>query len=268
MSIVAMLVAAVAALSLDAVDAGAAGQLSPDLRMAKPRHVALCGEPTASQACPAIVPGGTRLLRFSATIANTGSGPLQIHASRTCSGCGSMTTEQSILRSDGTILTIPSPAVVLFETEDGHHHWHVQGMEGYALWPLGESAGVPVVSAKYGFCFFDGRHVKPGRNASPTEPVHVVADCGNPESTGLDVGLSVGWGDTYPWYLYGQFIDVTAVGDGRYLLCLTVDGDGAYVERDEDNNQAWAKIRIRDGEVTVLARGRTSCAEQLAPVGS
>ena len=259
--------AVAATLPIAGAEAGVGHRLAPDLGMAAPRHVTLCGLPNDSDVCPDIVSGGTRLLRFSATIQNTGRGPLRIQATRACPDCDTMTTVQGILRSDGTWRTIPSPATVLFETNDDHYHWHVQGMEGYALWPLEASAAEPAVSDKYGFCFFDGRHVRPGMAASPAAPVYRFGDCGIPNSTELDIGLSVGWGDRYGWDFHGQFIDVTTVADGEYLLCLSADATGAYVERNDDNNDSWAEITIAGDAVTVLAKGRTSCSTRLEAIG-
>lgn len=264
MSVVAMVVTVVVGLVIAGGEADARRQLAPDLRVAKPRQLTLCGPPSESQVCPPVVAGGTRLLRFSATIKNTGRGPLRIHATRVCPDCDSMVTVQEILRSDGTWRKVPSAAMVLFETDDDHYHWHVQGMEGYALWPLRGSAGEPTTSSKYGFCFFDGLHVRPGLDGSPPAPEYRFGDCGNPNSTELRMGLSVGWGDIYPWDFYGQFIDVTEVPDGRYLLCLTADAADAYVERNDDNNESWAEIKLRANRVRIVERGRTSCAEKLS----
>jgi hypothetical protein len=35
--------------------------------------------------------------------------------------------------------------------------------------------------------------------------------------------MSVGWADTYNWFLPGQYVEVTGVLDGEYILDTTVD---------------------------------------------
>lgn len=256
------------ALALPMAPAGPAAAASstpllPDLRMARPAHVRLCAPPATTDPCPPPTVDGTRLLRFSTIIFNKGHGPLRLVGTRACPECDTMTVEQEVLRSDGTIRVIPNDGVMRFETNDSHHHWHVLGMESYKLWGLGALAEEPAVSDKYGFCFFDGLQHRPGVAGSPNWPAYGIEDCGGPDSIRLEVGLSVGWGDIYPWYFHGQFIDITGVSDGRYLLCVTADPEGVVKERRDGNNEAWAEILISGDTVRVLARGNSQCADQL-----
>ena len=89
--------------------------------------------------------------------------------------------------------------------------------------------------------------------------------CGDAYSLRTHVGLSVGWADTYPWFFAGQFIEVTGVPDGRYLVCATADADGRVLEGREHDNQSWARIRVRDDDLTLLRDGRSPCAAHLPP---
>ncbi len=85
----------------------------------------------------------------------------------------------------------------------------------------------------------------------------------------LTVGLSVGWGDEYPWDYAGQRIGVTGGADGEYLLCLTADPSGDFLELDDANNEAWAHIELITlsdpyrVQVQVLSDGRTGCQSQV-----
>jgi hypothetical protein len=75
------------------------------------------------------------------------------------------------------------------------------------------------------------------------------------------MGISQGWGDTYGSSLAYQWIDVTGVPNGTYWLIATADKENAYLETNEKNNCAWARIRLsrRATVVTVLTRG-VGCA--------
>ena len=74
-------------------------------------------------------------------------------------------------------------------------------------------------------------------------------NCLEPDSTsgGLDhykQGMSVGWTDEYNWFLPGQYVEVTGVPDGDYILDTTVDPTGRLVESDKTNNCGSVRIRL------------------------
>ena len=107
-----------------------------------------------------------------------------------------------------------------YEVGDGHRHWHAVDFEGYRLFRLGVADPTPRVGAKFGFCFFDVRRIRPfARHARG----YLESGCGTPSSTRVHVGLSAGWGDIYPWDFAGQYVDVTGLKRGEYLLCVTAD---------------------------------------------
>ena len=58
------------------------------------------------------------------------------------------------------------------------------------------------------------------------------------------MGLSVGWGDTYPGGLPGQFVDVTDVPDGRYRLWVEADATGSFREATRDNNVNFSDLAL------------------------
>ena len=70
------------------------------------------------------------------------------------------------------------------------------------------------------------------------------------------MGLSVGWGDEYPWHLFEQEIDITDL-QGRYRLRATADPFDWFDELDETNNEVVVDIQLEfEGEqpvVTVLS---------------
>jgi hypothetical protein len=57
-------------------------------------------------------------------------------------------------------------------------------------------------------------------------------------------GLSPGWVDIYEWYLPGQYLDVSGVPNGDYVLETTADPDNKLVESNENNNCGTVLIRL------------------------
>ncbi len=122
---------------------------------------------------------------------------------------------------------------------------------------------------------FDGhRWLRPDLRRAKPLPRYGFYSCGVPgqsqDATHLTVGLSIGWGDMYPWNYAGQRIDVSSVPDGDYLLCLSADPLRQFTERREGNNEGWAKLRLTSHpdptfhvSVDILARGTPPCAKQV-----
>jgi len=57
-------------------------------------------------------------------------------------------------------------------------------------------------------------------------------------------GITSGWMDTYDWYLPDQYMEVSGVGDGVYLLQTEADPDHLLVESDRSNNCGGVYIRL------------------------
>jgi hypothetical protein len=57
-------------------------------------------------------------------------------------------------------------------------------------------------------------------------------------------GLSVCWADEYHWSLSGQWIDVTGLGRGDYVLEVEVNAERFFEEADYSNNSAAVPVRI------------------------
>ena len=256
-----------AALVIPANASAASPPLLPDLRMASLREFHLLTINSGPYA-------GHRLLRFTTIMLNVGKGPLEIRGHRDCVStveCPTMTTVQRIRLQNGDWKVVPSTGKMKYEVGDHHHHWHVIGMERYDLFDVQDAGGgTPLRGHKFGFCFFDLARWEnlpgsPSRGVYVEEPEPPNPGCGTPSSLSTRVGLSVGWGDIYPWNFAGQYIDVTNLPNGRYLVCATANPKGRYRELHDWNNQAWARIRITGGSLTVLADGRSQCAKQLPP---
>jgi hypothetical protein len=220
----------------------------PDLRMAKPRDVRLVRE------------HGRRLLRFTTTIVNEGRGPMDVVGKRTCRSttrCPTMRVRQRIRRADGTWEVRPTSARMQYEVGDGHRHWHLVDFEQYRLYRLGVADATARVGAKFGFCFFDVARIRP---FGPTGRRYLEPDCGTPSSLKVHVGLSGGWSDVYPWDFAGQYVDVTGLPRGEYLLCVTADPARSLRQVTTSNDQAWVRLRIGPSGIVVRQVRRSSCA--------
>jgi hypothetical protein len=125
-------------------------------------------------------------------------------------------------------------------------------------WPDGKVLGRLV---KQGFCFLDTDPYQPDLPGAPVHAAWGASGCASTLDTRVRMGLSVGWGDTYPWYLIDERIDVTDLPDGVYRLREIADPNNAFEELDETNNETWADI-----ELTTLPSGvRSSSMVQAGP---
>ena len=118
--------------------------------------------------------------------------------------------------------------------------------------------------AKVGFCFFDTRLYRPSLPRTPKARRYLERTCGVRNSRAIKVGLSVGWSDIYPWNFAWQWINVTGLPAGEYLLKLSADPGQNFLEAREDNNCNWTRIRIPKTGSKVTVLGFT---QRLPPAG-
>lgn len=179
--------------------------------------------------------GTRRLLKFNTTTGNVGAGDVVIGS--------------------------PSDHPQWFEHADCHGHMHFESFAAYRLWtPSGfdtwdqlrrdEPEKLPgeilddhpelrdefVAGHKQGFCIID------------TSPIVANLTQGPPKYTSCDLqGLSAGHADTYNYGLTGQWIDVTDVPDGTYVVELETDPGGLFEETTRANNRAWTTVQLGPG---------------------
>jgi hypothetical protein len=194
--------------------AGAAVGRYPDLRTLPPTNLRL----------DSAVIGGSqhRVLRFSNTVWNAGPGRLELRGD---SSSGRTVAYQRLY--DGTSLVGEWP-VGSFTYHPTHYHWHFEDFAQYELWTRTDyehwlATGRTGSQARWRggkvtFCIADTHQARtlPGSPSSPT----YGAQCGQ----GLQ-GLSIGWGDTYPYSLPDQWIDLGSTGltPGQYVLRSVAD---------------------------------------------
>jgi hypothetical protein len=196
---------------------------------------------------------GTRSVRFGVMIVNQGEGDFILRGRRSNALAGDWQVSQHIVDVGG-YTEKQSPATLVYGG-DGHDHWHIKEVESHVIEDLDGTVLGRVV--KSGFCFFDTDAVRPGLPGAPAAKVYSSADCGGRFDSAIRMGLSVGWGDEYPWHLFEQEIDITDLPEGRYRLRATADPFGWFDELDETNNEVVVDIQLElEGDqpvVTVLS---------------
>jgi hypothetical protein len=144
-----------------------------------------------------------------------------------------------------------------YDVAPSHSHWHFHPFERYELWKPGGKRAL-ARDHKQGFCFGDRHPLEDAR------PAHFRAgDCGlfKPRLFAVREGTSVGYVDIYPAEYHGQWIDITGIRAGRYVLVHRVNPEFALRERSYVNNEASVLIQLRGDDVRVLKRcpGSANC---------
>jgi len=138
--------------------------------------------------------GGTgyrRILRFDTVVMNGGDGDLIVGD-----------------RSDPN-----NPYAAYFVFAPCHGHYHIRDFSVYEL--LDTSGTTVVAGHKQGFCFEDSFKYAGTRS--------------NGYSCAYQ-GITSGWGDWYYKQLTGQWIDITGVPEGDYIVRVTVNLIGIFDE--------------------------------------
>jgi hypothetical protein len=189
--------------------------------------------------------GGNERLRFGVIIGNEGAGDFKLRARRSAFFTDDWAVVQQVDEAGGGFTARTTPATLVYGG-DGHEHWHIKQVERHTLETLdGEVLGEVV---KQGYCFFDTNPLGLDVPRTPSEPVWSSRGCGGKGDSVATMGLSVGWGDEYPWHMFDQQIDVTSVPDGTYRLRAVVDPFGWFEELDETNNEYWEEFELTRDE--------------------
>jgi hypothetical protein len=119
----------------------------------------------------------------------------------------------------------------MFEYHDCHGHRHMHGYASYELRTL--DGGIAATGHKQGFCLLDSQRWLTG-----------AADR---RYTCVDQGLTSGWADLYARTVDGQWVDVTGLPQGDYLLVVTINAEGLLPEAvDHHPNTAAIVVRLPD----------------------
>jgi hypothetical protein len=128
----------------------------------------------------------------------------------------------------------PFGALLEYALHGTHQHWHFLSAARYDLLVAG---GSPRTSEKVGFCLRDTYgtlgYYAGGGTGSWCKP-------GDPDADFVGMGISSGAGDRYRSQVFDQWIDVTELAPGPYVLRVTVNPLGAIAEANTANNVATA----------------------------
>jgi hypothetical protein len=185
--------------------------------------------------------GSRLLMRMDGFVHNRGPGALEIRGS-VPSSLRMSSVVQRVYDSAGGFTdrtSSPGPSL-LFETADGHNHWHLKNAMRYSLWSADRSAQV-TAAQKVGFCLIDSQRIEAvgGQPVYSTVANHFCA-MNAPTAPEVYMGVSAGWRDYYGSSLAFQWVDISDVAPGQYWLRADSDPDGVIQEVDEVNPGAYA----------------------------
>jgi glucose/arabinose dehydrogenase len=187
----------------------------------------------------------TYLLGFRSAVSNLGDGPLIINGHRPGAQAGTMAADQVIEREGAPVEVAPDTGELRYVVSPDHRHWHLLGFERYELRRAGQTAAA-AADHKTGFCLGD-RYASAQRPPSaPSGPVYTSrCGLGEPQLLGIEEGISVGYGDDYKANLEGQYLRLTGLPAGRYVLVHQVNADRRLHELDYTNNAASLLLELR-----------------------
>jgi hypothetical protein len=215
----------------------------PDLRMAKLTNIQLDTTTIA----------GHRLLRYTAQLVNTGTGPFETRGSRKDTSATRLLVHQWIYDSAGNVVQkvpVPKTETYMYWAGDGHNHFHIADLEDGTLTRV--SSGRQVGSlAKHGFHLVDSAAFDTSIPGAPSSAIYGVCGGHSCDDNALRVymGISAGWLDQYYYTTVGQYIDITGLPNGKYVLRDVVDPQHWFTETNTTNNWASATLRIGDNGV-------------------
>jgi hypothetical protein len=198
-----------------------------------------------------------RRLRFGASLANLGPGPLLL-LPRGRGECPSGEHEavqvlHRDVNADG-VFQRPGDRTALRRLtgcmlrHPGHDHWHFDAMAAYSLRRPGTTQAL-VSRPKVSFCLRDNRRV-------PRQRVVVRREHFGECSRTSRQGISPGWVDVYKADLNGQWLALPDDVDNE-ILCLDLRADPLrrLVETDEADNGSTVALRVDGDDVRKVDTG-------------
>jgi hypothetical protein len=235
--------------------------------------------------------GARRCLRFDQIFANTGEGAMELRFSvpRGTTPSRSDVLQRTYWSDSPTHFEESVVGQVEYHGTHGHYHFTSFGLS--RLWSAdatGQRSGskpvrqrktartIPVTLAaagrKVSFCLADTEIDFWGKKGDGPR-TYIAPDCLFPASTDATSdnyvqGITRGWGDIYDYYLPDQYIEVSGVPDGDYILETVGDPDHRLREKSESNNCTSVRIRL-DGMTSaspsVRLLGAGPACSQLQP---
>lgn len=194
----------------------------------------------SADAKPDLIPVLTSLNASTSTETFTG-GACDVTEGLVTSGTRRLLRFTTETRNIGTAdLVLRSPAGnPLFTYAPCHGHYHFNGFAEYRL--LNSSGQSVALGQKVGFCLEDVSRWNTSANS------RAVYNCDYQ-------GIQAGWSDIYSKNLPGQWIDITGVAAGTYVLEIKMDTLNRISESDETNNIGRAEVTFSNTNGAVTSR--------------
>lgn len=203
------------------------------------------------------------VLRFSNTAWNAGPGKFDLRATINPS-TNSGPAFQRVYDTAGGFVDHQVGSIYYHAA---HNHYHFDNWGRYELWTKsaydawvasGRTQGLAQwTSPKTTSCVLDEESVAAVQN-TPALAQYQWTGCNLTSDNTLSMGLSPGWGDTYDYYRFEQWIDLnqTTLSDGQYVLRSVADPNNVLWESDqmadparEGDNEATSTITIAAGAI-------------------
>jgi hypothetical protein len=197
---------------------------------------------------------GRNLLRFSTAVGNQGQGPAILFSGNTSEYAlpdGRQLVKQRLFNFENNVFTQAEDREAgrfVYHPQHGHFH-----LEDYATYRLLNADGSQVMRAdgtvaegdKVGFCLININSSFTTTSGASSSTLPGYNRTGQPStSCGFLQGIHVGRADVYDSIYDGQWIDVTGVANGSYLLEVTLDASNAMMESNEVNNTVRVPVTL------------------------
>lgn len=131
----------------------------------------------------------------------------------------------------------PQEGNPLFTYSECHGHYHTQNFAQYSL--LNADGSVAAEGHKQGYCLSDMSRIDdPAAPSAERPPPGRTTPCNR---------LTAGYADVYDTETPCQWIDITGVPAGQYMLEVTINPDGHIAEVTTDNNTIDVPVTIPGG---------------------
>ncbi|HEY8304560.1 MAG TPA: hypothetical protein VIG42_08235, partial [Solirubrobacteraceae bacterium] len=255
--------AAALAAFLGVVSGAQATVLYPDLKTLPPRNLRFDRTDITAESLGVL----HNVLRFSNTVYNAGEGPLEIRATINQSlNPPSGQAYQRLYEAGGGYKEVLLPGATLYY-HAVHKHYHFDHWGAYQLWTKagweswiasGRTKGEPyLVGQKTTACVEDEEFVE-SVPAAVWPAAYPPANCLPNSENVISEGLSPGWGDTYDYYRFEQWIDLGENGslpEGAYVLRSVVDPDNILYESPEKSNPSRESQEANEARTTFKVVG-------------
>lgn len=201
-------------------------------------------------------------LRFTTSEENVGNGPMLVYGHRDNTNQVTMSVRQALqIGEHGAIPDSYAHAqrgvdqAMYYDTV--HEHWHLLNFTHMELkTPGGETVAK---DRKNGFCLGDRyttadassfqHNVRQDRTPEGKLAEQLASNqyCKYRDSLATDVkeGISVGRGDNYSYNVAFQWLDITHIPSGTYLVVNTVNSSHTLLESNYDNNSSSIAISLQ-----------------------